>query len=140
MSITVENNRIIFERRDELTVLEPYGPNCIRCRSTKNCKLSEENWTLLPAKEGAEVTVESDGNKATLINGMMSVTVDAGNPWYGGIITFYRDGVSILRTKFEGDYTCRNLHTDTGLSLRHNGIVETCYIDAFLLHFRCENL
>ena len=53
MSITVEQNRIIFERRDELTVVEPYGPNCIRCRSTKNCKLSEENWTLLPAKEGA---------------------------------------------------------------------------------------
>ena len=32
MSITIEKDRIIFERRDELTVFEPYGPDCIRCR------------------------------------------------------------------------------------------------------------
>ena len=88
MSITIEKDRIIFERRDELTVFEPYGPDCIRCRSTKNSRLSDENWTLLPAKEGACFSIEGDEKKAVLKNGHMSVSVDAGTPWYGGIITF----------------------------------------------------
>ena len=104
-------DRIIFERRDELTVFEPYGPDCIRCRSTKNSRLSDENWTLLPAKEGACFSIEGDEKKAVLKNGHMSVSVDAGTP-YGGIITFYRDDVPILKTKYEGDYTCRNIHTE----------------------------
>ena len=100
MSITIEKDLIIFERRDELTVFEPYGPDCIRCRSTKNSRLSDENWTLLPAKEGACFSIEGDEKKAVLKNGHMSVSVDAGTPWYGGIITFYRDDVPILKTKF----------------------------------------
>ena len=33
-----------------------------------------------------------------------------------------------------------NLDTDSRLVLRNDRVVETCYIDAFLLHFRCENL
>ena len=45
--IRMEKNRIIFQRRDELTVVEAYGRDCIRCRSTKNGKLSEEKWTHL---------------------------------------------------------------------------------------------
>ena len=48
--IIVEKDRIQFTRRDELTVIEAYGKDCIRCRLTRNGKLSGENWTLLPAK------------------------------------------------------------------------------------------
>ena len=47
--ITVEKNRVTYERRDELTVIEAYGKDCLRCRSTRNSKISDENWTLLPA-------------------------------------------------------------------------------------------
>ena len=111
-TIKLEENRIIFQRRDELTVIEAYGKDCIRYRSTKNCRISDENWTLLPPTEDAECTVEGDENIGTLTNGMLSVKVDRGTPWYGGIITFYREGKKILRTKYEGDYTCRNLHTE----------------------------
>ena len=66
MSITIEKDRIIFERRDELTIFEPYGPDCIRCRSTKNSRLSDENWTLLPAKEGACFSIEGDEKKGLI--------------------------------------------------------------------------
>ena len=52
--ITILKDKLIFERRDELTVIEAYGENCLRCRSTKNSKLLDENWTLLPpASESA---------------------------------------------------------------------------------------
>ena len=110
--IKLEENKIIFQRRDELTVVEAYGRDCIRCRSTKNGKLSEENWTLLPPIQEPECVVEGDSQCATLTNGMVSVKVEAGNPWYGGVFTWYRAGKQILHTKFEGDYTGRNVHTE----------------------------
>lgn len=110
--VVVQGKKIIFERKDELTVLEPYGPNCIRCRSTRNSKILDENWTLLPpvGEDTAEIIKEERAVRMT--NGHVSVLIEPGNIWYGGIITYYRDGKQILHTKFEGDYTNRNLHTE----------------------------
>lgn len=89
--ITLEEGKIIFQRRDELTVAEAYGKDCIRCRSTKNGRLWDESWTLLPPAGEAEAVVSGDGQCATLTNGMVSVKVEAGNPWYGGVLTWYRE-------------------------------------------------
>ena len=58
--ITILKDKLIFERRDELTVIEAYGENCLRCRSTKNSKLLDENWTLLPPASESECFVEGD--------------------------------------------------------------------------------
>lgn len=110
--IRMEKNRIIFQRRDELTVVEAYGRDCIRCRSTKNGKLSEEKWTLLEPDCEPECSVTGDEKTAILVNGRISVKVEAGEPWYGGLLTYYRDDRQILHTKFEGEYTGRNVHTE----------------------------
>lgn len=110
--IIVEEKKLIYRRKDELTVIEPYGANCLRCRSTKNAKLLEENWTLLdPVTEDACMT-SGDEKKATIQNGSVSATIEAGQIWYGGLITYYRYGKPILHTKFEGDYTNRNQHVE----------------------------
>ncbi len=109
--ISIFEKRIVFERKDELTVIEPYGINCLRCRSTKNAELLEENWTLLPPGEDACKTSGNE-SKASITNGTVSAVIEAGNPWYGGIVTFYKNGKQILRTKFEGDYTNRNQHVE----------------------------
>lgn len=111
-TIRIEEKRLIFERKDELTVLEPYGAHCIRCRSTKNASILDENWTVLPAASPDECIIEGDEKTAWIRNGRMSACIQAGNPWYGGILTFYRDGKQILKTKFEGDYTNRNVHIE----------------------------
>jgi len=110
--ITICNDKIIFERRDELTVIEGYGKNCLRCRSTRNSKLSDEKWTLLDATDDNCVITEGDDKVAIIRNGMMSAKIEAGNPWYGGLVTYYRNDEPILRTKFEGEYTGRNVHTE----------------------------
>lgn len=34
--IVLEEKRLVFQRRDELVVIEPYGANCLRCRATRN--------------------------------------------------------------------------------------------------------
>lgn len=110
--ITIYKDKLVYERREELTVIEPYGRNCLRCRSTRNGKILDEDWTLLPPSDDAECVTEGDEKKATIRNGMMSATIEAGQPWYGGIITYYRDGKQILHTKFEGEYTGRNVHVE----------------------------
>lgn len=110
--ITIYKDKLVYERREELTVIEPYGRNCLRCRSTRNGKILDEDWTLLPPSDDAECVTEGDEKKATIRNGMMSATIEAGQPWYGGIITYYRDGSQILHTKFEGEYTGRNVHVE----------------------------
>ena len=46
-NIRVEGKKLIYQRKDELTIIEPYGMNCLRCRSTKNSKILDENWTCL---------------------------------------------------------------------------------------------
>lgn len=110
--IRIEDKRLVFQRKDELTVIEPYGRDCLRCRSTKNGRISDEKWTVLEPATQDECVVSGDEKKATIVNGMVSATIEAGNPWYGGIITYYRKGKQILHTRFEGDYTNRNMHVE----------------------------
>jgi len=110
--IELFENKLIFERRDELTVIEGYGENCLRCRSTKNGRISDEAWTLMSPKTQAKCVVSGDEKVATISNGLVSAKIEAGNIWHGGVITYYRDGKQILKTKFEGDYTTRNMHVE----------------------------
>lgn len=108
--IKILENSIIFERRDELTLIEPYGINCLRYRSTRNIKLSDENWTLLPPATKDQCVIEGDEKCATLTNGDISVTLTAGGGWVGSSLTYYRKGKKILGTHDEGDPVTRFTH------------------------------
>lgn len=102
--IVLGEKRLIFQRRDELVVIEPYGANCLRCRATRNSMISEQNWTLLPPATEDSCMVEGNEKIASITNGDIKVTLEAGMPWYGGIICFYKKDKLILKTKYEGDY------------------------------------
>ena len=108
--ITCEKNRVVYQRRNEMTVFEPYGDNCFRVRFTKNGRFSEEKWTLQEPVKEVQCVIKDNGNTATITNGHLSVHIDAGNYWFGGIFTFYKDGKVILKNKFEGDYDIRTIH------------------------------
>lgn len=110
--ITLYDDKLVFERKDELTVIEAYGENCLRCRSTKNARLSDEDWTLLAPSTETQCVVTGNEQVATITNGYISATIEAGNIWHGGIISYFREGKQILKTKFEGDYTTRNMHRE----------------------------
>ena len=77
-SIKVDGKRVIFQRKDELTIIEPYGKDCLRCRSTRNSTISEENWTLLPPATDDDCIIEGDAKKVTISNGMIKATIEAG--------------------------------------------------------------
>ena len=55
--ITILKDKLIFERRDELTVIEAYGENCLRCRSTKNSKLLDAAVKELETISGQKVVL-----------------------------------------------------------------------------------
>ena len=110
--ITIDGKRLIFQRKDELTVIEPYGANCLRCRSPRNGKMLDENWTVQPPITEDACVITGDASKATIKNGIVSATIEAGQIWYGGIITFFRYGKQILHSRFEGDYANRNQHVE----------------------------
>lgn len=110
--ITLFDKKLVFERKDEKTVIEAYGTNCLRYRSTRNSEISDEVWTLLPPGTQDNCVITGDEKVATITNGDVSATIEAGSPWYGGIITYYRKGKQILRTKYEGDYVMRNIHRE----------------------------
>ncbi len=109
--ITLRENAILFERRDETVLIEPYGLNCIRVRASKNSKLSDEKWTLLDAKDNSKPVITGDNKHATLTNGDISVDVSTTNDW-GGELCFKRKGRVILSTKNYGDYCMRYQHTE----------------------------
>ena len=97
-NIVLEQNRLIFQRRDELVVIEAYGRNCLRTRATRNACISDENWTLLPPATEDNCIIEGNEDFATITNGDVKATIEAGFPWYGGIICFYRKDKLILKT------------------------------------------
>ncbi len=110
--IVLEKNRLVFQRRDELVVIEAYGKNCLRCRMTRNSRISEENWTLLPPAAESDCKVEGDERVASITNGDIKAVIEAGFPWYGGVISYYRKDRLILKRKQEADYVNDYVHTE----------------------------
>ena len=87
--ITATANSILFQMRDESILFEPYGPDTIRVRATRNGTFSEEKWTLLDPLP-AEATVTCDGESAHMPVG--SLTVDVWKGWQRCEFRFTRDG------------------------------------------------
>lgn len=109
--ITIKDEAILFERRDETVLIEPYGDDCIRVRASRNSRLSDERWTLLEPVKAASCEISGDQKRATMKNGMVSVTVSTTNDW-GGELVFKREDRVILSTKNYGDYVMRYQHTE----------------------------
>lgn len=61
MEVKIINNQIQFMREGEIGIVSAVSEGCIRFRATASMKLSEENWTLLPAvDENAKAWQEND--------------------------------------------------------------------------------
>ncbi len=111
--LSTHGNQIVFRKPHSVTIIEPYGPNCIRVRATRNSTIRDESWTLLPPLPlSAPCTPEQAGNTATLTNGDITVQVENNNPWFAGRMTFLRKGKVILREQYENDLENSFIHTE----------------------------
>jgi alpha-D-xyloside xylohydrolase len=93
--ITVKENKIIFQKRDELAVIEPWGTDCLRFRSSPNAKITEENWNLLPQSE-TECYAQVEGDKAIIKNGKISAEI-----FNNGKVVYYKDGKVLIEERSE---------------------------------------
>lgn len=81
----VEGNRIIWETAGELVYIEPYGRDAIRFRSSKSLHIDEDlNWTLEQPPLPDGVLIESDDEKARMVNGKIEVIITG-----DGTVTYY---------------------------------------------------
>ncbi len=109
--LQVKGNQIILRAPHGMWVVEPWGKNTVRCRATRNTRISDEQWTLLSVPQ-AECSWQVEENKASFQNGDLSVTVENCAPYFPGRITVYRKGKCILTTRTEGDAANMFAHTE----------------------------
>ena len=107
--ISIKGKGILFETRDELLYVEPYGENCARVRSTRNSRLSDERWTLMEPEPDSS-TVEYDGEVATLKNGKLTVKVSY--VWGYSRVEFLRNGETVLASREESDPATKYAHVE----------------------------
>ncbi|MFN2233050.1 MAG: TIM-barrel domain-containing protein [Anaerolineales bacterium] len=71
-----ENNCLIWTGIREVVWIEPYGENIIRVRASKNLRIEQNDWTLLP-KGHASSKIEIHSDQAILTNGEISATISS---------------------------------------------------------------
>lgn len=67
----IEGNKIIWEGEGEIACLEPFGVNRFRFRSSKNLRLPQEDWNLLPQPE-TQIEIHQEGELVTVRNGKLT--------------------------------------------------------------------
>ena len=68
--LTITENSIQFERRNELARITAYGGDVLRFQSSPNGYLEEEDWVLLPQPESVVVTSMKE-HSAVITNGQV---------------------------------------------------------------------
>lgn len=89
--LSQEGNKLVYHYDAEELWIEPWGDNAVRVRATKNARMPETDWALLPPREcRSSVAVSAEG--ADLVNGKLRVHITS-----GGKITMYnQDGELLL--------------------------------------------
>jgi alpha-D-xyloside xylohydrolase len=99
--ISVYGNRVIFQKRDEIAFLEPWGRDILRFRSTPNSAITNENWNLLEQPE-TECSIQTDEEKAVIVNGRISAEI-----FKSGKVVYYKNGKEILTERSEMAFNSR---------------------------------
>ena len=108
MRFVQENGALICKRQGETVRIEPWGKDALRVRATMFPDFCGQDWALTEPVESVSAQIElfdqeqreGDGEMhrtpaARITNGRLTAEVN-----YGGVVTFYRDGVKILREYF----------------------------------------
>lgn len=93
MFFSIQNNSLIGKQRNETLVIEAFGNNALRVRSTMYPEFSKNDWALSGYQldtSKCQITIEND--RASIKNGKISAVVN-----FAGVITFYKDDEMVLR-------------------------------------------
>lgn len=100
-NIEIVDNQILFSRYGELVRISPCGKNAIRFEGFPDCKIFDENYTLMTQEVECEIV--EDDNFVTMTVGTLTAKLES-----RGKIIFYSNGKIILEEQpelaFEGGY------------------------------------
>ena len=82
-----QGSRLLWRWKEQTLWVEPWGRDSIRVRATTLGEMPLRDWCLQPQK-GAAGKIFIGGESARLVNGKLTVTVDAGS----GRTRFFRSG------------------------------------------------
>ena len=83
--------KLVYHFDAEELWIEPWGPNALRIRATKECKMPSEDWALTE-KPGAAAKAELTEEGARLCNGKIRAEISR----YGKIMIYHSDGRLLL--------------------------------------------
>ena len=91
-----EGDALVREFAGEKLVIQPWGKDSLRVRSTMRPVLEEEDWALLPveASKTAKISIQTDGS-ATISNGRITARIDP-----RGQISFLNQKNDVLLQEF----------------------------------------
>jgi len=98
---SAQGNSLVLRRDKELVILEPWGPDCLRFRSTPSQQMQEENWNLREPSNVA-CTLEIGEKESKIINGNLTATIND-----QGKVTFFICGKTILEEQSEFAFNYR---------------------------------
>ncbi|MCI8529123.1 MAG: hypothetical protein HFH82_08250 [Lachnospiraceae bacterium] len=109
MKIYQQDNMLYFMREGELVRLSACGKDSIRFQASPNCEIIQRDFTLIPQKMTAEITIAEE--KATIRNGHLSATI-----YSNGRVEYHYKDKRILREKSEltFDAGIRNYRNNQG--------------------------
>ena len=94
MGFYINDGMLFLSRAGELARLSACGKDSIRFQSSANCVIADQDFTLMPQKIDAQITVNDDS--AIMKNGDMEAKL-----YPNGRVEFYFKGRLILREKSE---------------------------------------
>lgn len=104
-----ENNRLIWEFNGEKLLIQPWGENSFRVRSTVLGEVLDTDFALLPVEEAA-VNIEIHEKKASITNGKITAVIENVDWPEGGQVSFYNQKGELLLKELGGK-GCLNLNS-----------------------------
>lgn len=90
----IENSKLVWNYNHETLLLEPWGKDGLRIRSTVAAKMDENNWALLTPETSSAVITE-EKKSARIVNGKITAEVTT-----AGKISFYNQAGTLLLEEF----------------------------------------
>lgn len=105
--LSYENNKLIWQFNGEKLIIEPWGENSLRVRSTVLGEVLDTDYALLPVREVAS-KIEIKENKASITNGKITALIEEIPRFKSGQISFYNQKGKLLLKEI-GPKGCLNL-------------------------------
>ena len=93
--LAVAKNALVLKKGIETLMIEPWGRDSLRIRSTLETNFIDRDWALTEKINHGNAKINVDNNGGEIINGKISAKINT-----NGVITFYKDGKQLLHEYF----------------------------------------